>query len=138
MSDTSASLITINHGWRTIYYVAVALIGATLATIILTFPETKYNRELVPESDRSSSTMEFEKGQEAMVEAQPRRPTPKKKTYIQRLRIFSGVYTNESWFRLIVRPLALILLPPVLWGALVMSVTIGKLLLSQPPTFRDI
>jgi hypothetical protein len=107
--------------------VAIALIGGTLLTITFTFPETKYKRELVPDSDQTSSNMEFDdKGQETMVEAQPTRNIPKKKTYVQRLRIFSGVHTHESWFRLVMRPLALIVLPPVLWGTLVMSVTIGK------------
>ncbi|KAL2209249.1 MFS general substrate transporter [Sarocladium strictum] len=123
-------LITINHSWRTIYYVAIALVGATLLTISFTFPETKYERELVPDSDQASSNTDFQKAQEAMVEAQPSRTVlvkKKKKTYVQRLRIFSGVHTHESWFRLVVRPLALIVLPPVLWGALVMSGTIGFL-----------
>jgi len=50
---------------------------------------------------------------------------PKKKTYFQRLRIFSGTYTEESLWTLFVRPFALILLPPILWCSLVQSVTIG-------------
>jgi len=50
---------------------------------------------------------------------------PAKKTYIQRLSIFSGVYTEESFWTLFIRPFALILLPQVLWCSLVQSVTIG-------------
>ncbi|TVY88518.1 putative MFS-type transporter [Lachnellula willkommii] len=60
----------------------------------------------------------------AYIEAAPS-TIPKKKSYVQRLKIFSGTYTEESFWKLFFRPLALILLPPILWCALVQSVTIG-------------
>ncbi|ELQ42331.1 hypothetical protein OOU_Y34scaffold00215g15 [Pyricularia oryzae Y34] len=47
--------------------------------------------------------------------------------YVQSLKIFTGVHTSESLWRIAVRPFGLILLPPVLWAALVESVTIGFL-----------
>jgi hypothetical protein len=53
--------------------------------------------------------------------------TPKRKSYLQELKIYSGTYTSEKLSHLFIRPLALIILPPVLWGSLVMSVTIGFL-----------
>jgi predicted MFS family arabinose efflux permease len=40
-----SGLITINLHWRYIYWVSGALVGACTLLIILTFPETEYNRE---------------------------------------------------------------------------------------------
>ena len=51
---------------------------------------------------------------------------PKKKSYWSTLSIFTGkTYTSESLWKMFVRPFGLILLPPVIWATLVMSVLIG-------------
>ena len=52
---------------------------------------------------------------------------PKKRTYIQTLKVFNGTLTQESIFKIFVRPIAFLILPPVIWATLVMSVTIGFL-----------
>lgn len=118
-------LITINHPWRYIYYVAIALIGSTLLIAFFTFPETSYQRNIEIYSDGTAASYGEKTVAGSHVEAAEQNPIPKKKTYIQRLRVFSGTYTKESFWRLFIRPFALILLPPVLWCALVQSVTIG-------------
>lgn len=51
----------------------------------------------------------------------------KPKSYVEKLRIFNGVFTSEPIYKIFLRPLVLICLPPVLWAALVESVTIGFL-----------
>ncbi|TRX97646.1 hypothetical protein FHL15_001401 [Xylaria flabelliformis] len=58
---------------------------------------------------------------------QPLAPAPKKKSYLQNLQIFRGTLTEESLIKMFFRPLGLIVLPSVLWAALVQSVTIGFL-----------
>ena len=59
-------------------------------------------------------------------EALPNRPN--KKSYWSALSIFTGqIYTSESLWAMFVRPFGLILLPPVIWATLVMSVLIGFL-----------
>ncbi|KAF7553023.1 hypothetical protein G7046_g7212 [Stylonectria norvegica] len=93
-----SGLITINYEWRAIYEVASALIGAVLVLAFLSFPETAYSRRLDVW-------------------------TPQQ----QMLSIFNGPLTGESMSKMFVRPFALILLPPVLWAALVQAVTIGFL-----------
>ena len=52
---------------------------------------------------------------------------PKKYTFVHNLRVFHGVRTNEPLVKLFVQPIGLLILPPVLWATLVMSVTIGFL-----------
>ncbi|KAE8453255.1 hypothetical protein EG329_011322 [Mollisiaceae sp. DMI_Dod_QoI] len=124
-----AGLITIHNTWRTIYYVGAALIGSLLVLVFFTFPETNYIRDTTPSSTESELSISDEKtGTSAeFVENGMSASIPKRKTYLQELRIFSGSYTNESLVNLFLRPIALVVLPPVLWGSLVMSVTIGFL-----------
>lgn len=51
----------------------------------------------------------------------------RKHSYTQTLRMFRRSYTKESLLKLFLRPLGLLVLPPVLWATLVMSVNIGFL-----------
>ncbi|KAH8788805.1 major facilitator superfamily domain-containing protein [Diaporthe sp. PMI_573] len=133
-----AGLITINNGWRVIYEVAAAIIGFILLFAFFAFPETAFIREDVAVGDgqplqRLSSGHESEKTHQTAdrvsdIEAEPhssRTPTKKKKTYLQSLSLYNGVFTSEPLYKIFVRPFGLILLPPVLWAALVESVTIG-------------
>ncbi|KAM7200465.1 MFS general substrate transporter [Rhypophila sp. PSN 637] len=126
-----SGLITINHNWRVIYQVASALVGAVLLLAFFAFPETAYTR------DRSNTVghhgprlMDSEKAEVSTSASDVERASsqsPPKETYVQSLKIFHGTLTRESLFKLMVRPIGLILLPPVLWSALVEAVTIGFL-----------
>lgn len=115
-----------------IYYVAIALIGATLILAYFTFPETSYNRSIESQSHQYPTTT-LENRDTRTDEKSPSSShledisdnLPRKMTFTQRLRIFSGVYTDESFWKLFIRPFGLILLPPILWCSLVQSVTIG-------------
>ncbi|KAK0101288.1 hypothetical protein ONS95_006465 [Cadophora gregata] len=124
-----AGLITIHNTWRTIYYVGAALIGTLLILVIFTFPETSYIRDITPTTSSSETGVSDEKLGTTSIELAENgsRTIPKCKTYLQNLKLFSGIYTNESLLDLFLRPIALVVLPPVLWGSLVMSVTIGFL-----------
>jgi hypothetical protein len=112
-------LITIDSPWRVIYYVAIALIGTALALAAFTFPETAYIRSI----EVDERILGEKRGMPATAKAELH--VPARRTYFQRLKVFSGTYTEESFWRLFFRPFALILLPPVLWSSLVQSVTIG-------------
>jgi hypothetical protein len=49
-------------------------------------------------------------------------------SYLRSMRFWSGeTYTDESFWRMFVRPFGLILIPPIFWATIVMSVTIGFL-----------
>jgi MFS family permease len=124
-------LITINHDWRVIYQVASALIGFVLLLAFFTFPETAYVREREPLLEdvhhRPSSIGEKPDVSATSDVEQAARPVPPKQTYWESLKIFHRTLTEESFLKLVLRPLGLICLPPVLWAALVESVTIGFL-----------
>lgn len=128
-----SGLITIHNDWRTIYYVATALIGALTLLVFFTMPETSFNRSPVnvPTPLHEPSKLYEERksatSHHSNVETGERLPPPKKRTYAQNLRIFNGTLTKESILKIFVRPIAFLILPPVIWATLVMSVTIGFL-----------
>ncbi|PYH91160.1 MFS general substrate transporter [Aspergillus ellipticus CBS 707.79] len=107
-------LITINRSWRYIYYIATALIGSLTVLVIFTFPETTFDRQRALEEEANPNNS--------------RPPDPQsKESYFRSLRLFNGTPTSESLFRILLRPIVLIILPPVLWTSLVFAVTIGFL-----------
>ncbi|KAJ5380255.1 uncharacterized protein N7496_002683 [Penicillium cataractarum] len=122
-----SGLIVINYTWRTIYWVGAALVGATLLVVVFSFPETafeRYNNPLVVDPKRGSKAGEGEREQTQSEVA----PIPPKKSYWQTVKPWDGrKYTDEPLWRMMVRPLGLIILPPVFWATIVMSVTIGFL-----------
>jgi MFS family permease len=129
-----AGLITINNTWRYIYYVATALIGTLTLVVFFTMPETSFNRSpaTVPIDLHGASKL-YDKSAESTdgtvirhLESGSAGPLVKR-SYVQNLRIYNGQLTKESLFKLFLRPIALLALPPVLWATLVMSVTIGFL-----------
>ncbi|RYP29686.1 hypothetical protein DL767_006638 [Monosporascus sp. MG133] len=134
-----AGLITINHSWRYIYWVSVALIGACTVLVIFAFPETEFNRAATlagggavfdPDILAEDSLKEGLDPQFVHTERKSRGSStepPKRLSYWQSLRIYSGVYTKETFFKLFLRPVVMLTLPPVLWATLVMAVTIGFL-----------
>lgn len=128
-----AGLISIHNDWRVIYWVATALIGACTTLVIFTFPETIYLRH-----DSATSTAvpgesikvdPESKGPEMIRvnESSTDRTVSVRHSYLTKLRIISGIYTQEPILKLFIRPVMLLILPPVLWATLVMAGTIGFL-----------
>lgn len=75
-----------------------------------------------------ATTLDGEKGDASggsVIDQPP--PPPAKQPYLQSLKIFHKTLTEESLAKMFFRPLGVICLPPVLWAALVQSVTIGFL-----------
>ncbi|EXK27068.1 hypothetical protein FOMG_16331 [Fusarium oxysporum f. sp. melonis 26406] len=115
-----SGLITINLHWRYIYWVSGALIGACTLLIILTFPETEYNREKMIETETAANASEL--GSQSLTSDKSRLHV-----YWKSLSLYSGIRTQESFSKLFVRPIILIILPPVLWATLIMAAAIGFL-----------
>ncbi|KAF4984073.1 hypothetical protein FZEAL_652 [Fusarium zealandicum] len=125
-----SGLITINYEWRTIYQVACALVGFVFVLMFLTFPETAYDRRR-DESDGFATTVEVEKNDlstsDTSQAGQPLDVPGQSFIHGRPLTICSGTFTNEPLLKMFLRPFGLIILPPVLWAALIQAVTIGFL-----------
>ncbi|KAF2234242.1 MFS general substrate transporter [Viridothelium virens] len=125
-----SGLITIHLSWRYIYWVAVAMIGASTFLVFLTMPETAFVR-----SSASMATEGVLEHQKVTTVESPLTTSstfsgqnqPPKETYLRSLNLVHGKYTDESLVRMFFRPIVLLILPPVLWATLVMAVTIGFL-----------
>jgi len=124
-------LITKDLSWRFIYWVALSLVGFVWLLILFTFPETTYPRAAGAFDHAPSPVGKdgLEPSAVAIEEASGIGERPAvggKLTYVQSLRILPAKpYTQESFVKLGIRPLALLILPAVLWATLVMSVSIG-------------
>ncbi|TQN69422.1 putative MFS-type transporter [Colletotrichum shisoi] len=126
-----SGLVTINHDWRVIYQVSAALVGAVLLLAFFTFPETAYERDDASAWNRLGSLGGSKPGSMGS-ETELSRPArdssePAKQAYLTSLKLFNKTLTQESLLKLALRPLGLIILPPVLWAALVQAVTVGFL-----------
>jgi MFS family permease len=129
-----SGLITINHGWRVIYWVGAALVAGVLITVILCFPETAYDRyenPLVvdPTLIQVEKTTTGESKVVVKTDSENGLPAiPDKHSYLKSIRPWDGRrYTHEPLWKMMIRPVGLIVLPPVFWATIVMSVTIGFL-----------
>lgn len=121
-----SGLVTIKHDWRTIYWVGCALVGALTVVVVLFFPETAYRRVGNPLVERAVEIQKLSDSNNLESASVP--PIPPKVSYWRSLRFWSGeTYTDESFWRMFVRPFGLILIPPIFWATIVMSVTIGFL-----------
>ncbi|KAM3514995.1 hypothetical protein MY11210_001354 [Beauveria gryllotalpidicola] len=120
--------ITANQHWRTIYQVSSALIGFVLLLFFFTLPETAYKRVENGKAISSAFSEALRSQASQNTDAETGQPTVAKQTYLQSLTVFRRQpLTNESVLKIMFRPFALILLPSVLWAALVQAVTIGFL-----------
>ena len=115
--------ITINLSYRYIYYVAATLIGLVTILLFFTMPETSYNRKSPPSVP--SQNIDDSKGKETVTESH--QEIQAKHSYIYTLKLYHGKLTHESLWHIFLRPLVMLILPPVAWATLVMSVTIGFL-----------
>ncbi|KAL7943433.1 MFS general substrate transporter [Trichoderma barbatum] len=118
-----SGLITYHHTWRTIYQVGSALVGFVLLALLFTVPETSYSRI----EDYSSPPVEAVNDRPAQSTTPEGQPSVKKMSYLDSLLVFKTAGTRENLFKMMIRPFGLIILPPVLWSALSLAVTIGFL-----------
>lgn len=105
--------------WRYFYYIDAALVGALLILVILTYPETSFRRNEYILNGHVGANTDGEKAHLATVQV--------RKSYAQRMALFSGTYTDESYIRMVARPFGIVLLPAVMFSVLTFSATIGFL-----------
>lgn len=121
-----------HHSWRVIYWVSTALIGLITVLVISTFPESHFNRqEAVAQVGLLTSPIATDTQKPGIyaeeIETQPEVALPERKTFLQSMALYSGVYTEENLFVLMFRPLVALALPAVFWATLINSVTIGMI-----------
>ncbi|KEZ43093.1 hypothetical protein SAPIO_CDS4966 [Scedosporium apiospermum] len=125
---THFGLISIREDWRVIYYVGTGILGLLVLLIALSMPETAYRRESQSNPDPADEIGDISKtgGLVAHVEgSQQREETASKAPWRQSLNMFTGRKTEESLWLIFIRPVVMLVIPPVLWAILVLGVNVG-------------
>ena len=117
-----AGLFSISQTWNKFYYLTAAL--AFLSTGLMIFiPETAFDRS----TPVTIATSFMDKSED--VSHMENVPTNPKAPLFPRLGLLafnrSGPLTRESTWKIAVRPLPLILLPPILWSSISFGIGIG-------------
>ncbi len=101
-----------SYEWRYIYWINGAIIAVICVLVTFTFPETSFRRPAL----------------ETVTKNQPRNiDFSKRKTWAQNLRLYSGIWTEESYLVLFMRPWLALMLPAVAWAAFTWAVGVGFL-----------
>ncbi|KAH0833567.1 hypothetical protein AYO21_05245 [Fonsecaea monophora] len=147
LTGVVAGPIASNIGWRWLYYLLVLFGGIQTILQFLFVPETSYVRDRryeidevkndnlqdlaaleyqerlnLEKSDVAAAThTEETEAQRATSTTADEAPVYHKKTFVQDLAIFSGTYSNENFFQLLLAPFAVVLNLAVLWILIVNS-----------------
>ncbi|RMJ22323.1 Mfs transporter [Aspergillus sp. HF37] len=155
LTPVLAGKITHSLGWQWTFYFVAIFTGAGLPLTVFLVPETAYRRPDHLNTDfgnheapgRSSGTDsqqpldgvpgggEAEERKESSVadegphgggvKANAQSEVPAKDSYLMTLRPFNGRKTDESFFKLLLRPFPLFFHPGILWACLIQGVLIG-------------
>jgi MFS family permease len=128
--------ITANLGWPWLFHILQIFVCAQFALMFLFCPESTYIRDhaydidqvqddkldqLVETEHRRAGTKEVTEG--VAVERTPSSPRPPKKSFVQTMAVFTGTYTTDSVFKLVVGPFVTLLNVGACWS----TVTSGLL-----------
>lgn len=140
--------ITREMGWPWTFYFVTIFSGVLLPFVVLFVPETAYPRSALLNTDVAStdhpsarqhpkSSVELSGGddvafrnavfdgslstEEAHPNNLPRRQLPEKVSFARSLLPFNGRKTNESFFKLLLRPFPLFFHPAIFWVSLAIS-----------------
>ena len=134
--------ITHTIGWEWTFYLIAIFCGALLPFVIFYCPETAYRRDDALNTDISGERDDIplrELPKEGPVNSPSHSnghsldgddhkelgSVPAKTPYSRTLLPFNGRKTNESFFKLLIRPLPLYLHPAILWATLIQGTLIG-------------
>ena len=118
-----------NVGWQWSKWLSAIVLGLNLLMIIFFLPETRFDRKEIVAADSDSTSDASSLKKEPKVHAADTdsseslpQTTPatiaSKKTYIQELSLWSGLYTHATYFQLFWRPIPLLAYPACLFAAL--------------------
>ncbi|THX36089.1 MFS general substrate transporter [Aureobasidium pullulans] len=126
-------LFTLSTDWRALYYLGTGLIFAFTILAFFTMPETAFVR--IPEVHELALVRQTSKDIEKPLGAlQVERLSPErsveisnipKKTFRQNLAFVTPPQTKESFWKIFIRPILLLALPPVIWSTVTVGLVVG-------------
>ena len=140
LTPVFVGMITYNPslGWPWSFYFVAIFMAAGFVLLLFFVPETAYRRPAHLDIDmlgKAPSEDSLETPPETSTTiAEEKTPTvssdfvtvPRKRaSYLQRLSPFNGRKSDESFFKLLIRPLPLFLHPAIAWGCIIQGAIIG-------------
>ncbi|RVX72329.1 hypothetical protein B0A52_04534 [Exophiala mesophila] len=154
LTPVFVGMMATDIGWQWSFYILAIIMSAGFLLVFFFVPETAYRRDHSLDLDLLSSDSQeairplqssetenreenpgenTEEGAEEMTEEKTVRTrttadgtkVAPKATFVQRLMPFNGRKTDESFFKLLLRPFPLFFHPAVLWACLLQGVIIG-------------
>jgi MFS family permease len=126
--------ITKTMGWQWSFYFVAIFLGASLPLMFLFVPETAFRRpehlntdfkgsgqgvSTASHGSLSGASASNDETKELRSNLNPERetarPVPQKESFAQSLRLFNGRKTDESFFKLLLRPFPLFFHPGIFW-----------------------
>ena len=135
--------ITHSIGWWWTFYLVAIFCAACLVGVVFLCPETAFRRDAQLNTDiGTAAEATAADDDDSSRHAAPSEKTPAvvglhrrgaaaaaavrpKKTYVQSLALFDGRKTDESFFKLLLRPFPLFAQPAFLWACLIQGTMIG-------------
>jgi MFS family permease len=131
-----AGYIIERDGYQWTFWVCAIFFGVLMVAVFFLVPETAYRRKAVAvarsaekEASGESSVRDLKLGHEAAVTdlgddnegsaASEAPAVPKKHTYVESLRVFTGRYSRAPGWKPFVRPAVMLFYPAIMWGFLV-------------------
>ncbi|EZF92862.1 hypothetical protein H113_06310 [Trichophyton rubrum MR1459] len=147
LTPVIAGKMTHTLGWEWTFYFIAIFSGVCLPFVYFFVPETAYKRAQHLNTDfsgdvdrrtaRAAARETIEKEADADSAAGPssaavaansdtaQRDVPRKVTFVESLALFNGRKTDESFWKLLLRPFPLFLHPSIAWACLIQGVIIG-------------
>ncbi|KAJ5235951.1 hypothetical protein N7489_006042 [Penicillium chrysogenum] len=137
--------ITKSMGWQWSFYFVAIFLGASLPLMFFFVPETAFRRSDYLNTDFKRSgghgesmeshvslsgvsnddTKELRPGPNESSKTEAATTVPEKDSFAQSLRLFNGRKTDESFFKLLLRPFPLFFHPGIFWACLIQGAVIG-------------
>ncbi|CAG8264973.1 unnamed protein product [Penicillium nalgiovense] len=145
LTPVAVGKITKSMGWQWSFYFVAIFLGASLPLMLFFVPETAFRRSDYLNTDFKRSggqgesmeshvslsgasnddTKELRPGPNEGSKTEAATTVPEKDSFAQSLRLFNGRKTDESFFKLLLRPFPLFFHPGIFWACLIQGAVIG-------------
>lgn len=122
-------IVTVRMGWQWTFWLVAIFSGILAPFVFLFVPETAYLRPAYLNTDLSSKedllSMDDNDNSPEKEAENDTVPVPQKDSFCKTLLPFNGRKTDDTYWKLVLRPLVLIFHPAILWGMVTQGTLIG-------------
>lgn len=145
LASIICGLVFANLGWLWLFHLYQIFLVIQFVAMFLFCPETTYIRDHIYDTDETGEATGKELAKSEHREVAATRDVPPKKTFVQSLAVWTGVYSHDSFFKFLVGPFLTLLNPAACYAVIsecisrrLQSITATKPLLTFDPSFRSV